>query len=132
MKHDSRDWRSHLDQMHSYRDGIESSLTSTKTQLDKLHTDIARSDTLFEFGISFFFNRLCHRVPRLVSRCFPRGEPVSTKGLSRVSSARAILHLEGRRVRSKEPRTDALWYNNDIKEKCFGLSNMMELFQILG
>ena len=43
MKHDSRDWRSHLEQMHTYRDGIESSLDSTKTQLDKLHTDIART-----------------------------------------------------------------------------------------
>ena len=29
--------------MHTYRDGIESSLDSTKTQLDKLHTDIART-----------------------------------------------------------------------------------------
>ena len=43
VKHDSRDWRSHLEQMHTYRDGIESSLDSTKTQLDKLHTDIART-----------------------------------------------------------------------------------------
>ena len=43
VKHDSRDWRSHLEQMHTYRDGIESSLDSTKSQLDKLHTDIART-----------------------------------------------------------------------------------------
>ena len=43
VKLDARDWRSHLEQMHTYRDGIESSLESTRNQLDKLHTDIART-----------------------------------------------------------------------------------------
>ena len=38
-----RDWRTHLEQMHSYRQGIEEALTTTKTQLDKLHSDIART-----------------------------------------------------------------------------------------
>ena len=32
-----------MEQMHSYRDGIESNLESTRSQLDKLHTDIART-----------------------------------------------------------------------------------------
>ena len=32
-----------MEQMHTYRDGIESSLDSTKTQLEKLHTDVART-----------------------------------------------------------------------------------------
>ena len=43
MKVDSRDWRSHLEQMHTYRDGIEQALESTKSQLDKLHTDVSRT-----------------------------------------------------------------------------------------
>eukprot|EP00092_Neocalanus_flemingeri_P056720 GFUD01067275.1.p1 GENE.GFUD01067275.1~~GFUD01067275.1.p1 ORF type:complete len:422 (+),score=168.02 GFUD01067275.1:104-1369(+) len=40
---DSRNWRSHLEQMHSYRSGIEESLTSTKNQLDKLQAEIAKT-----------------------------------------------------------------------------------------
>ena len=43
VKVDSRDWRSHLEQMHAYRDGIEQALESTKSQLDKLHTDVSRT-----------------------------------------------------------------------------------------
>ena len=43
VKVDSRDWRSHLEQMHTYRDGIEQALESTKSQLDKLHTDVSRT-----------------------------------------------------------------------------------------
>lgn len=27
---DNRDWRSHLNQMHNYRDGIDDALTNTK------------------------------------------------------------------------------------------------------
>ena len=40
---DNRDWRTHLEQMHSYRRGIEEALTTTKAHLDKLHADIART-----------------------------------------------------------------------------------------
>jgi len=40
---DGRDWRSHLEQMHSHRQGIEEALTTTKGQLEKLHTDIGRT-----------------------------------------------------------------------------------------
>ena len=29
--------------MHTYRDGIEQALESTKSQLDKLHTDVSRT-----------------------------------------------------------------------------------------
>ena len=43
VKVDARDWRSHLEQMHTYRDGIEQALESTKSQLDKLHTDVSRT-----------------------------------------------------------------------------------------
>jgi estrogen-related receptor beta like 1 len=40
---DARDWRTHLEQMHNYRNGIEEALNSTKFQLDKIHTDIGRT-----------------------------------------------------------------------------------------
>ena len=43
IKTDGRDWRSHLEQMHQHRDGIEESLQSTKTELDKLQTEIAKT-----------------------------------------------------------------------------------------
>ena len=43
IKTDGRDWRSHLDQMHQYRAGIDESLTTTKTSLDKLQTDISKT-----------------------------------------------------------------------------------------
>ena len=43
VKTDSRDWRSHLDQMHQYRAGIDESLTTTKTSLDKLQADISKT-----------------------------------------------------------------------------------------
>ena len=39
IKADGRDWRSHLEQMHQHRDGIEESLQSTKTELDKLQVN---------------------------------------------------------------------------------------------
>ena len=29
---DNRDWRSHLNQMHNYRDGIDDALTNTKAR----------------------------------------------------------------------------------------------------
>ena len=43
VKTDSRDWRSHLDQMHQYRAGIDESLTMTKSSLDKLQSDISKT-----------------------------------------------------------------------------------------
>ncbi|KAE8748035.1 hypothetical protein FOCC_FOCC005230 [Frankliniella occidentalis] len=39
VKSDSRDWRSHLQQMHTQHDGIKESLSSAKIRLDKLFTD---------------------------------------------------------------------------------------------
>ncbi|RDD41609.1 Intraflagellar transport protein 57-like protein [Trichoplax sp. H2] len=38
-----KDWRSHLEQMHQYRDGIESTLTETRGHLDKLHQEITKT-----------------------------------------------------------------------------------------
>lgn len=43
VRNDSRDWRSHLDQIHQHRKNIEETLSTTKQQLDKLHSDISRS-----------------------------------------------------------------------------------------
>ncbi|KAH0569075.1 intraflagellar transport protein 57 homolog [Cotesia glomerata] len=43
IKTDSRDWRSHLEQMKQLRANISTGLNGTKNQLDKLHTDIANT-----------------------------------------------------------------------------------------
>ena len=40
---DNRDWRTHLDQMHSYRNGIEEALNTTRVHLDRLHADIGKT-----------------------------------------------------------------------------------------
>ncbi len=40
---DNRDWRTHLEQMHTYRAGIDEALVTTRVHLDKLHSDIART-----------------------------------------------------------------------------------------
>ncbi|CAK9795102.1 Intraflagellar transport protein 57 homolog [Anthophora quadrimaculata] len=40
---DSRDWRSHIEQMKQLRANIATNLTGTKSQLDKLHTDITNT-----------------------------------------------------------------------------------------
>lgn len=37
---DSRDWRSHIEQMKQFHTNIATNLTGTKSQLDKLRTDI--------------------------------------------------------------------------------------------
>nr|XP_031845640.1 intraflagellar transport protein 57 homolog [Nomia melanderi] len=43
VKTDSRDWRSHIDQMQQLRTNITTNLTGTKGQLDKLHTDLSNT-----------------------------------------------------------------------------------------
>lgn len=45
---DVQDWRTHLEQMQKHRSGIDEALTTTKGQLDKLHSDI--SSTLEKIG----------------------------------------------------------------------------------
>ncbi len=40
---DNRDWRTHLEQMHTYRGGIEEALVTTRVHLDKLHGDISKT-----------------------------------------------------------------------------------------
>ena len=39
----TQDWRAHYEQMHSYNDGIESTLSETKVYLDKLHQEISKT-----------------------------------------------------------------------------------------
>lgn len=48
IKNESRDWRSHLDQMKQYKSNVDSSLGVVRTQLEKLHKDI--SITLDKIG----------------------------------------------------------------------------------
>ena len=43
IKTDSRDWRSHIDQMKQLRTNIAANLTGTRSQLDKLHVDITNT-----------------------------------------------------------------------------------------
>lgn len=43
IRKDNKDWRDHVEQMHQHKDGIESSLTETKSYLDKLHDEISRT-----------------------------------------------------------------------------------------
>ncbi|XP_003708423.1 intraflagellar transport 57 [Megachile rotundata] len=40
VKTDSRDWRSHIEQMKQFHTNIATNLTGTKSQLDKLRTDV--------------------------------------------------------------------------------------------
>lgn len=41
IKNDSRDWRSHLQQMKSYKSSIDENLGTTKFQLEKIHKEIS-------------------------------------------------------------------------------------------
>ncbi|KAK3914660.1 Intraflagellar transport protein 57-like protein [Frankliniella fusca] len=43
VKSDSRDWRSHLQQMHTQHESIQESLSSTRTRLDKLFTETTQT-----------------------------------------------------------------------------------------
>ena len=43
IKSEGRDWRSRLEQMHQHRDGIDECLQVTRTELDKLQAEIART-----------------------------------------------------------------------------------------
>lgn len=40
IRNDSRDWRTHLEQMKNYKNNIDEALGTTKTQLEKLHKEI--------------------------------------------------------------------------------------------
>ena len=42
IRTDNKDWRTHVDQMGQHKNGIEKSLNSAKSQLDRLHDEIQR------------------------------------------------------------------------------------------
>jgi estrogen-related receptor beta like 1 len=43
IRTDNKDWRSHIEQMHQHQSDIESAMVETKSQLDKLHTEVTRT-----------------------------------------------------------------------------------------
>jgi len=43
IRTDNKDWRVHLEQMHQHHDGIETSLTDSRSHLDKLQEEISRT-----------------------------------------------------------------------------------------
>jgi len=55
-----QDWRVHVEQMHQHKDGIESSLTETKTYLDKLHDEITRTLEKISSREKYINNQLEH------------------------------------------------------------------------
>lgn len=58
IKTDSRDWRSHLQQMHIQHEGIQDSLSSAKTRLDKLYSDITQTMDKIKSREKFLNNQL--------------------------------------------------------------------------
>jgi len=43
IKNDNKDWRTHVEQMHSLQDSIDDSLKDTKTNLEKLYEEISKT-----------------------------------------------------------------------------------------
>lgn len=55
-----QDWRVHVEQMHQHKEGIETSLTETKTYLDKLHDEITRTLEKINSREKYINNQLEH------------------------------------------------------------------------
>lgn len=60
IRTDNKDWRVHVEQMHQHKDGIESSLTETKTHLDKLQNEITRTLEKISSREKYINNQLEH------------------------------------------------------------------------
>ncbi|KAL3884532.1 hypothetical protein ACJMK2_024666, partial [Sinanodonta woodiana] len=60
IRTDNKDWRVHVEQMHSHKDGIETSLIETKTYLDKLHEEITRTLEKISSREKYINNQLEH------------------------------------------------------------------------
>ncbi|XP_070548078.1 intraflagellar transport protein 57 homolog [Ptychodera flava] len=60
IRTDNKDWRTHVDQMHQHRDGIEQSLSQTKGHLDKLHQEISRTLEKINSREKYINNQLEH------------------------------------------------------------------------
>jgi intraflagellar transport protein 57 len=43
IKNDNKDWRTHVEQMHSLQDSIDSSLKDTKSYLEKLYDEVSKT-----------------------------------------------------------------------------------------
>jgi len=57
-----QDWRVHVEQMHQHKEGIEVSLTETKTYLDKLHEEITRTLEKISSREKYINNQLEHHL----------------------------------------------------------------------
>ena len=57
---DGRDWRSHLEQMHAHRDGIDEALTNTKFDLDRLQAEIEKTLEKISSREKYINNQLEH------------------------------------------------------------------------
>ncbi|KAK3107866.1 hypothetical protein FSP39_023899, partial [Pinctada imbricata] len=60
IRTDNKDWRIHVEQMHQHKDGIETSLTETKSYLDKLHDEITRTLEKINSREKYINNQLEH------------------------------------------------------------------------
>lgn len=60
IRTDNKDWRVHVEQMHQHKDGIETSLTETKSYLDKLHDEITRTLEKINSREKYINNQLEH------------------------------------------------------------------------
>ncbi|KAH3699822.1 hypothetical protein DPMN_074784, partial [Dreissena polymorpha] len=62
IRTDNKDWRVHVEQMHQHKEGIESSLTETKSYLDKLHDEITRTLEKISSREKYINNQLEHHL----------------------------------------------------------------------
>nr|CAB3255401.1 intraflagellar transport protein 57 homolog [Phallusia mammillata] len=62
IRTDNKDWRTHVDQMHQHKKGIESSLVDAKTHLDKLHSEIRRTLEKISSREKYINSQLEHHV----------------------------------------------------------------------
>lgn len=60
IRTDNKDWRTHVDQMHQHKDGIEQSLSHTRGHLDKLHSEISRTLEKITSREKYINNQLEH------------------------------------------------------------------------
>jgi estrogen-related receptor beta like 1 len=86
---DAQDWRAHLEQMQKHRSGIDEALATTKSQLDKLHSDIELTLEKISSREKFLNNQL---EPLLIQY---RSLQVSNNKSHYVSGTGALFTLTG-------------------------------------
>eukprot|EP00794_Sanderia_malayensis_P010785 gene10785-11939_t len=62
IRTDNKDWRNHYEQMKQYSDGITTTLTDTKGQLDKLHHEISKTLEKISSREKYINNQLEHLI----------------------------------------------------------------------